>query len=167
VDQTQHQFASFYEQARDDCYRTILAVTGDAGTAEDVTAEAFARAWASWHKVRQHPAPRAWVIRTALNANISSWRRTRREMPLADYHEAAGRDEFNNSAVDPALMTALRRLPRRQREVVALRIFLDLNSATTATVLGIAPGTVMAHMARAMGSLRAEAGRSELKETQQ
>ncbi len=61
-------------------------------------------------------------------------------------------------------MAALLRLPRRQREVVALRIFLDLDSAGTARVLGIAPGTVTAHLARAMRSLRAELDSSGLKE---
>jgi RNA polymerase sigma-70 factor (sigma-E family) len=154
VNQEQHEFASFYEQARDDCYRTIFAVTGDAGSAEDVTAEAFARAWASWRRVRRHPAPRAWVVRTALNANVSAWRRIRREIPLVNYHEP-GAGQITGSGVDPALMAALQRLPERQRQVVALRIFLDLDSAATARVLGIAPGTVTAHLARAMKSLRA------------
>ena len=46
------------------------------------------------------------------------------------------------------------RLPARQREVVALRLILDLDTAHTAEVLGIAPGTVMAHMGRAMAALR-------------
>jgi RNA polymerase sigma-70 factor (ECF subfamily) len=51
-------------------------------------------------------------------------------------------------------MAALMRLPARQREVVALRLILDLDTARTAEVLGIAPGTVMAHMGRAMAALR-------------
>ena len=51
-------------------------------------------------------------------------------------------------------MAALRRLPARQREVLALRIFLDLDTETTAKVLGIAPGTVMAHLSRAVAALR-------------
>jgi DNA-directed RNA polymerase specialized sigma24 family protein len=80
VNQEQAEFVSFYESAKDDCYRTILAVTGDVGTAEDAIAEAFARAWASWRRVSRHPAPRAWVVRTALNANVSAWRRRRREV---------------------------------------------------------------------------------------
>ena len=53
-------------------------------------------------------------------------------------------------------MEVLARLPRRQREIVALRFFLDLDTATTAEVLGIAPGTVTAHLARAMTVLRDE-----------
>ena len=56
--------------------------------------------------------------------------------------------------MDPVLIAALRRLPARQREVLALRIFLDADTATTARVLGIAPGTVMAHLSRAVAALR-------------
>jgi RNA polymerase sigma-70 factor (ECF subfamily) len=56
--------------------------------------------------------------------------------------------------VDPALIAALRRLPARQREVLALRIFLDLDTETTGKVIGIAPGTVTAHLSRAVAVLR-------------
>ena len=57
-------------------------------------------------------------------------------------------------SVDPRIMAALLRLPARQRQVVALRLFLDLDTAGTARVLGIAPGTVQAHLGRAMAALR-------------
>ncbi len=53
-------------------------------------------------------------------------------------------------------MAALLRLPVRQRQVVALRIFLDLDTNRVADILGIAPGTVTAHLARAMAALRGE-----------
>jgi RNA polymerase sigma-70 factor (ECF subfamily) len=53
-------------------------------------------------------------------------------------------------------MRTLAALPRRQREVVALRVFLDLDTRETARVLGIAQGTVTAHLARAIAALRAE-----------
>lgn len=53
-------------------------------------------------------------------------------------------------------MAALLRLPARQRQVVALRLFLDLDTAGTAQVLGIAPGTVQAHLGRAMAALRGD-----------
>jgi DNA-directed RNA polymerase specialized sigma24 family protein len=51
-------------------------------------------------------------------------------------------------------MSALMRLPARQRQVVALRLILDLDTAGTAQILGIAPGTVMAHLGRAIAALR-------------
>jgi RNA polymerase sigma factor (sigma-70 family) len=58
--------------------------------------------------------------------------------------------------VDRELLAVLLRLPARQREVIALRLFLDLNTAQTASTLGIAPGTVRAHLARAIATLRAQ-----------
>jgi len=149
------EFAAFYEAAKDDCLRTVLASVGDAVAAEDLVAEAFARAWARWSQVRQHPAPRAWVISTALNANVSAWRRRRRELPLLG-HDWPGWPGVADGSVDRDLMAALQCLPERQRQVVALRIFLDLNTARTADMLGIAPGTVSAHLARAMAVLRTE-----------
>jgi RNA polymerase sigma-70 factor (ECF subfamily) len=51
-------------------------------------------------------------------------------------------------------MATLLRLPERQRQVIALRVFLALDTAQTARVLGIAPGTVTAHLARATAALR-------------
>jgi DNA-directed RNA polymerase specialized sigma24 family protein len=53
-------------------------------------------------------------------------------------------------------MAAVRRLPWREREVVALRLILDLDTETTAKHLGIAPGTVRAHLSRAVVALRQE-----------
>lgn len=53
-------FAEFYRASRDDCLRTLVAVIGDRGLAEDLAAEGFARAYAAWGKVGRHPAPAAW-----------------------------------------------------------------------------------------------------------
>lgn len=120
--------------------------------------EAFARAFASWRSVSRHPAPAAWVVRTALNANISRWRRRHRELSLPDPGIAAdaAMAERTDSAVDPRIMAVLMRLPARQRQVVALRLFLDLDTARTADLLGVSPSTVKAHLARAIASLRDE-----------
>ncbi len=77
-------FAEFYRESCDDCLRAVLVTVGDQDTAWDLVDEAFARAFASWRTVSRHPAPAAWVVRTALNANISRWRRRRREVPVPD-----------------------------------------------------------------------------------
>jgi RNA polymerase sigma factor (sigma-70 family) len=153
----QLDFAEFYRGAADECLRAVLITIGDQDTARELVDEAFARAWASWRTVSRHPAPKAWVVRTALNASISRWRRHRREVTVpdpgrvADLHPVGG---TSASLVDPQIMAALMRLPVRQRQVVALRLILDLDTARTAEVLGIAPGTVMAHLGRAMTALR-------------
>jgi RNA polymerase sigma factor (sigma-70 family) len=148
------EFAEFYAGAKDDCLRAVLATVGSRQLAEEIIAEAFARAWASWATVAGHPSPRAWVVRTALNVHVSWWRRRRREVPESAWVEAKGGEEPGDGMPDPRLMAALRALPARQRQVVALRIFLDLDTETTARTLGIAPGTVTAHLARATGALR-------------
>jgi RNA polymerase sigma factor (sigma-70 family) len=149
-------FAEFYRRSRDDCLRAVLISVGDRDRAQDLVAEAFARACASWGTVGRHPAPQAWVIRAALNANVSRWRR-QREVPVPDPAVVADRaGEESARGVDPVIMAALMRLPARQRQVIALRLILDQDTATTAQVLGITPNTVMVHMARALAALRAD-----------
>jgi RNA polymerase sigma-70 factor (sigma-E family) len=151
-------FAEFYRRSKDECLFTVLLSVGDKDTAQDLVAEAFARAWASWRTVSRHPAPAAWVVRTALNANISRWRRRRREVPIPDPAAIAdlASPDGPSGPVDPRIMAALLRLPARQRQVVALRLFLDLDTGRTAEALGIAPGTVQAHLGRAIATLRAD-----------
>jgi RNA polymerase sigma factor (sigma-70 family) len=152
-------FAEFYRSSRDDCLRTVLVIVGDQDSAQELVAEAFARACTSWRTVSRHPAPAAWVVRTALNLNISRWRRRRREVPVADPGLLADRPAAATAApdsVDPQIMAALLRLPARQRQVIALRLILDLDTSRTAQVLGITPNTVMAHMARALATLRSD-----------
>jgi RNA polymerase sigma factor (sigma-70 family) len=150
-------FAEFYRRSKDDCLRTVLVSVGDLDTAQDLVDEAFARACASWGTVSRHPAPVAWVIRVALNAHVSRWRRYRREVSVPDPGMVAELPMVSGGAdspVDPRIMAALIRLPARQRQIVALRLFLDLDTCRTAEVLGIAPSTVKAHLARAIAALR-------------
>ncbi|GAB2837558.1 hypothetical protein GCM10027176_47620 [Actinoallomurus bryophytorum] len=149
----QLEFQEFYEARRDACLRAVLASVGDRQLAEDLVAEAFTRAWVSWQKVGRHPAPSAWIVRTALNTRVSWWRRRRREVALDGGHDVVDTTAVDTD-LDPALLTALRRLPQRQREVIVFRVFLDLDTQATAKVLGIAPGTVTAHLSRAVTALR-------------
>jgi RNA polymerase sigma factor (sigma-70 family) len=146
------EFARFYQSSKDGCLRAVLACVGDRHLAEDLVAEGFVRALTAWPKVRQHPAPGAWVVRTALNTRISWWCHRRREVALAGYD--APSPPGPEPVMDAALLAELRRLPSRQREVIALRVFLDLDTQATAAVLGIAPGTVGAHLSQAVATLR-------------
>jgi RNA polymerase sigma factor (sigma-70 family) len=147
-------FAEFFATSWEPCLRAVAANTGNMALAEDQTSEAFARAFASWEKVRHHPAPRAWIVRTALNTGASWWQRRNKETALSGHDLAAV--ESPGTGLDASVLTALRRLPARQREVIALRVFLDLDIDTTARQLGIAPGTVRAHLSRATTALRSE-----------
>lgn len=150
-------FAEFYASAKDRCLRAAVASGMSPAAAEDAVAEAFARAYASWPTVRRADSPAAWVVRTAVNADISWWRRRRRETPARDDDHAlelAAPAVAREDVLDA--LTAIRGLPPRQREVVVLRHLLDLDTATTAAELGIAPGTVTAHLNRAHQTLRAQ-----------
>jgi RNA polymerase sigma factor (sigma-70 family) len=154
VSSQQTEFADFFEASWDPCLRAVATVVGSPQLAEDQVAEAYARAWTSWRKVRRHPTPRAWVVRTALNTGASWWRHRRRELPLADRDVTAPGDP--EGGLDATLLTAIWSLPFRQREVIALRIFLDLDTATIASQLGIEAGTVRMHLSRGVTALRHE-----------
>ena len=154
VEQDRREFEEFYRAARDHCLRVVLISVGDRYLADDLVAEAFTRAWASWRKVRRHPAPRAWVVRTALNMHVSWWRRRRREVTLSNQDEAAAASQY--PGLDGSLVAALRRLPARQREVIVLRLLLDLDTATTAQTLRMPSGTVASHLHRGLAALRRE-----------
>ncbi len=150
----QTEFAEFFRASWEPCLRAVVAVVGSPQLAEDQVAEAFAKAWVSWRKVRRHPAPRAWVVRTALNTGASWWQRRRRELPLADHDLTTPVDL--DGGLDATLLAAIWRLPPRQREVIALRIFLDLDTAAIARQLGIESGTVRMHLSRGVSALRRE-----------
>jgi RNA polymerase sigma-70 factor (sigma-E family) len=155
VEEDQREFAEFYAAAWGDCLRIVVVSVADRPLAEDLVAEAFTKAWASWQKVRGLAEPRAWVIRTAMNARVSWWRRRRREITLGSQDTMAATSQ-DLSALDSSLVAALRRLPVRQREVIALRLLLDLDTGTTAEMLGISGSTVTTHLHRAIGALRRE-----------
>src|SRR6185436_5322347 len=144
-------FERFFAATKDQVYRSLLVITRDQALADDGVAEAYALALERWDDVANHPAPKAWVARTALNYVRSDRRRTRRiifglpDVPAPEYE-----------LPDPQLVALVLRLPRRQREVIALRILLDLSTKRTAELLGIAPGTVGAHLSKALARLERE-----------
>jgi RNA polymerase sigma-70 factor (ECF subfamily) len=152
VGQDQREFAEFYAAAWDDCLRIVVVSVGNRALGEDLVAEAFTRAWASWRRVRGLAEPRAWIIRTALNAHVSWWRRHRREVALGSHDTTATTSQ--DPGLDSSLVAALRRLPVRQRQVIALRLLLDLDTAATAQMLGVSGSTVRSHLHRAVAALR-------------
>ena len=152
MDEVQREFAEFYAGTWDDCLRIVTVSVGNRALGEDLAAEAFTKAWASWRKVRHLEEPRAWIIRCALNAHVSWWRRHRREVALGSHDRTAATS--GDPVLDGSLVAALRRLPVRQRQVIALRLLLDLDTATTAEMLGMSGSTVATHLHRAIAALR-------------
>lgn len=147
---TRDEFTEFYAGNKDRCLRAVIAYGMAPDRAEEAVAEAFARAWSRWRSVRRVDSPRAWIVRTAINADISWWRKRRRETAVPETPEQLPRDDSNFDD----LLEAVRRLPPRQRQVVALRYFLDLDTETTGHELGIARGTVSATLHQALKNLR-------------
>lgn len=148
---SEQDFGRFYEVTKDRVFQAVLVTGRNPGRAEDAVAEAFAQAFEHWAQVRQAANPTGWVVRTALNRYNSDWRIWRREAR----EPPDGVARADEHPLDRELVTALWRLPRRQRQAVALRVVLDLSEAETAQLLGIAPKTVSVHLHRGLEALRA------------
>jgi len=132
-------------------YRAGYAVLGRRADAEDCAQEAMARALARWDRVHEY-AP-AWVARVATNLALDRVRRLNRRLDpvvgVVDDPVAIRRHD---------LVTALRALPKRQREAVVLRYLVDLSEAQTALAMGCATGTVKSAAARGLDHLRRALG---------
>jgi RNA polymerase sigma factor (sigma-70 family) len=131
-------FALFYKHHSGPVFRALLAGTLNRASAEDATAEAFARAFAHWDTVAVHPNPRAWVLRVAWNCYRSSWRkwesRWSTDPPEVPRVPEAWRD--------PDLVAAIRGLPQGQREVIVFVALGELTPTQVARVLGKPAPTV-------------------------
>jgi RNA polymerase sigma factor (sigma-70 family) len=130
-------------------YQAAFRLLGQRHAAEEIAQEAAARAFVRWPRVADHAVP--WVVRVATNLGIDEVRR-RRRLGTADAAEAVTADPQLERRHD--LATALARLSRRQREVMALRYLADMDDATVATTLGISAGAVKQHAARGLAALR-------------
>jgi RNA polymerase sigma factor (sigma-70 family) len=144
-------FALFYKDNRGRVFRALLAGTLDRDAADEATAEAFARAFAHWHTVADHPNPRAWVLRVAWNYHKSSWRTWDARRATAPPPAAPPPVEH---WVDPDLVAAIGRLPHGQREVLVLVALGELRPSEAAKVLSLAASTVRGQLSRARATLR-------------
>lgn len=145
-------FEESFEELYARAYGVAYQLLGRRTEAEDVAQETLARAFVHWRKIRSYAE--AWVVRVAGNLAIDAWRRHRRLQ-----HEAApeGRTPGPDAArVD--LHRALRRLSRRQREVLVLRFLADLPEADVAKALGCSVGSVKVHASRGLAALRVSMG---------
>lgn len=144
-------FALFYKNNSGPVFRALLAGTLDRAAAEDATAEAFARAFAHWHTVADHPNPRAWVLRVAWNYHHSMWRAwDSRRVPDPPPATPPAAEQW----VDPDLVAAIACLPYGQREVLVLVALGELTPTETAKILGKAASTVRGQLSRARATLR-------------
>ncbi len=141
--------------------RTAVLLVGDEATAEDIVQDVFLRMQDRAPRLDDEAKLLAYVRASVLNGcrmvlrrRRMVWRQTQPHEPPVWSAESAvilGEDRR-------AVLRALRGLPRRQREAVVLRYYLDLSDEEVAAAMGIRPGTVRSTMARALASLARELG---------
>jgi RNA polymerase sigma-70 factor (sigma-E family) len=133
--------------------RLAYGLTGDAGHAEDVAQDAFARAYASWGRVMRAGDPEAYVRRIVINEYRRRFRKHRVAEDMPGVLPDAGTTQPGPEDRS-VLLDALRSLGPRQRAVIVLRYWLDLSEAETAAALNCSRGTVKSQASRALATLR-------------
>lgn len=130
-------------------FRAAHRILGDRHAAEDAAADALTAAHLDWRRIATLPYRDAWVVRVATNRALDMARRG--PEPLGEARVVRFEDGMANRM---SLVEALRDLPRRQREVVVLRMLVGLSLEDVASVLGIGTASVRTHLGRGMRALR-------------
>jgi RNA polymerase sigma-70 factor (ECF subfamily) len=148
-------FAEAAERHLDDVYHYVLVLTRDPSLAEDLAAETFERALRMWRRFDPaRSSARTWLCTiarsTALDHFRAEKRRRNRERAVS---EAAGDVAPPELGLSPALERALAALSAADREVVALRIVLDLDNDSAARLLGISTTACTTRLSRALKRL--------------
>ncbi|HKI93445.1 MAG TPA: RNA polymerase sigma factor [Gaiellaceae bacterium] len=152
-------YAEAVAEHLDAVYRYLVHLTGDRSAAEDLAAETFERAFRSWRRFDPgHGAPRTWLCAIARSAAIDWFRaETRRQRREERYALELGPGDPADPALaeglSPALERALASLGPAEREVVALRVLLDLDGPSVARVLGISETACSTRLSRALRRL--------------
>lgn len=154
--------------------RLSVLLVGDVALAEDVVQDAFVAVHRRWHRLRDPDRALAYLRQSVVNGSRSVLRHrgvvdryvAREAGGTADErsaHRAATRPGADEDAVTAerraTVLAALQQLPRRQREVLALRYYGDLTEAEIAATMGISTGAVKSHASRGAAALRARLDR--------
>jgi RNA polymerase sigma-70 factor (ECF subfamily) len=147
-------FESFCQERYGRIVSAVRVIVGDHATAEDVTQEAFARAYLHWAKLWPNGNPGGWVHKVATNLAISWRRRAGRE--LRAIARLGRRTSLVTDAPEayPELHAAMKELPPRQRAAVALHYVLGMSMEEAAEAMGCRPGTVKSLLHGAREKLR-------------
>ncbi len=152
-------FASVAAAHLDDVYAYLLYLTGDRTMADDLTSETFERGLRLWGRFDpRRGTAKTWLCQIARSAALdhvrSEARRRRREgtYALRERTEAAEGEVFGHG-LSPELEAALRTLSAAEREVIALRVLLDLDGETVARLLGISGTACSTRLHRALKKL--------------
>lgn len=147
-------FASVAESELDAVHRYLLFLTNNRTVAEDLTGETFEKAFRLWRRFDpRRGTPRAWLCGIARSSALdhfrSEERRRRREDRYARQQHDATEDELGQGPLE----AALGKLSPAEREVVALRVLLELDGPTAARVLGISATACSTRLSRALKRL--------------
>ena len=147
-------FASVAEEELDAVHRYLLLLTGNRALAEDLTGETFEKAFRAWRRFDpRRGTARAWLCRIARSTALDHFRAEQRRRRREERY-ARGAREVEETTLGPgALEAALTQLSRAEREVVALRVLLDLDGPTAARVLGISATACSTRLSRALKRL--------------
>lgn len=141
--------------------RLALLLVGDKASAEDVVQDAFAGLYKALPRLRDPARAAAYLRASVVNGCRSELRARRRAAGRRIVHDPpVWSAESAAMAGDErrAVVAAVARLPRRSREVLALRYYLDLTDRQIAAALGVSRGTVSSTITRALAALSAELG---------
>ena len=156
-DATVPSFAVVAEELLDDVYGYLLYLTKNWAVAEDLTSETFETALKKWRRFDpSRGTPRAWLLAIARSTALDWFRADSRRRKREERAEAAERrDEMSSfgEGLSADLEESLRALSAGEREVVALRVVLDLDGEETARLLGISPTAVSTRLSRALTKL--------------
>jgi RNA polymerase sigma factor (sigma-70 family) len=149
------RFEEYVERTRGDLVGAIALFSGDPVLAEDMAQEALLRLWHCWETERMPERPEAWTIHTGMNL-ARSW--YRRRQATARALARLGRPAATWTDPDAAGALTIRewvgRLTPRQRHVVVLRVYADLDIVQTSELMGCATGTVKALTHQALAQLK-------------
>lgn len=139
--------------------RLAVLLLHDGGLAEEIAQDAFVALHQHWGRLRDPDKAVAYLRRSVVNRSRSALRhrgvvdRFLRRQADPDSMPSAETVALDNQTHGEVL-AAVRLLPARQREALALRYYLDLSQAQTAEAMGVSQGAVKSHTARALTSLR-------------
>jgi RNA polymerase sigma-70 factor, ECF subfamily len=151
-------FAEAAEAHLGDVHAYLVYLTGDRSAAEDLTAATFERALRIWRRFDpRRGTAKTWLCQIARSAALdhfrSEERRRRREGAYAATEPRVAESEPLTEGLSPALEAALRALASADREVIALRILLELDGPSAARLLGISPTACSTRLSRALQRL--------------
>ncbi len=147
-------FEVFYRREYSRCVGLAYVLSGSRSGAEDLTQDAFLEAHRRWVEVGAYENPEAWVRRVISNRAVSRYRRRLAEAKALARMVRGEHSSIPELANDTEeVWDAVRGLPRRQAQAIALTYLEGLSLEEVAAVLGISVPTVGTHLQRARKAL--------------